>query len=106
MKHSSFGHHPFRLTHFLTFLYKYTCCSVILLDLDINRHPRNRGGQQGHQNLRPTRHTRNNALYEDFFDTSVHSIAPSEASIDSMTALATPARGEPMDAPLPTKVVR
>ena len=48
----------------------------------------------------------NNALYEDLFHTSVHSIAPSEASIDSMPALATPARGEPMDAPLPTEGVR
>ena len=106
MKHFSFGHHPFRLTRFLTFLYKNTCCSVIFLDLDMNRHPRNRGGWQGHQNPRPTRHTRNNALYEDLFDTSVHSIAPSEASIDWMPALATPAWGEPMDTPLPTKGVR
>ena len=98
---SSFSSHPF-----LTFLYIYTSCYVIILALDMNRHPRNRGGRQGHHNLRPTRHTRNNALYEDLFDTSVHSIAPSEASIDSMPALATPARGEPMNAPLPTKAVR
>ena len=48
----------------------------------------------------------NNALYEDFFDTSVHSIAPSEASRDPIPALATLARGEPMDAPFPTKIVR
>ena len=72
----------------------------------MNRHPRNRGGRQGHQNPQPTRHTRNNALYEDLFDTSVQSIAPSGALIDSMPALATPARGEPMDAPLPTEAVR
>ena len=72
----------------------------------MNRHPRNRGGRQGHHNPRSTRHTRNNTLYEDLFDTSVHSIAPSEASIDSMPILATPERGEPMDAPLPTEGVR
>ena len=53
-----------------------------------------------------TRHTRNNSLYEDLFDTSVHSIAPSEASIDSMPVPATQERGEPMDAPLPTEGVR
>ena len=98
---SSFSSHPF-----LTFLYINTCCSKIFLALDMNRHHRNRGRRQGHHNLRPTRHTRNNALYEDLFDTSVHSIAPSEASIDSMPALATPARGEPMDAPHPTEGVR
>ena len=72
----------------------------------MNRHPRNRGGRQGHHNLRSTRHTRNNSLYEDLFNTSVHSIAPSEASIDSMPVPATPERGEPMDAPLPTEGVR
>ena len=72
----------------------------------MNRHPRNRGGRQGHHNLRSTRHTRNNSLYEDLFDTSVHSIAPSEASIDSMPVPATPERGEPMDAPIPTEGVR
>ena len=72
----------------------------------MHRNHRNRGGRQGHHNLRSTRHTRNNSLYEDLFDTSVHSIAPSEASIDSMPAPATPERGEPMDAPLPTEGVR
>ena len=72
----------------------------------MNRHPRNRGGRQGHHNLRSTRHTRNNSLYEDLFDTSVHSIAPSEASIDSMPVPATQERGEPMDAPLPNEGVR
>ena len=45
-------------------------------------------------------------MYEDLFNTFVHSIAPLEASRDSMPALATPARGEPMDAPLPIDVVR
>ena len=48
---------PFSSNPFLTFLYIYTCCSIIFLDLDMNRHPRNRGGRQGHQNPRPTRHT-------------------------------------------------
>ena len=97
---SSFSSHPF-----LTFLYIY----LLFCDfwaLDMNRHPRNRGGRQGHHNPRSTRHTRNNALYEDLFDTSVHSIAPSEASIDYMPVPATPERGEPMDAPLPTEGVR
>ena len=98
---SSFLSHPF-----LTFLYIYTCCSMIFLALDMNRHPRNRGGRQGHHNPRSTRHTRNNSLYEDLFDTSVHSIAPSEASIDSMPIPVTLERGEPMDAPLPTEGVR
>ena len=72
----------------------------------MNRHPRNRGGRQGHHNQRPTRHTRNNALYEDLFATSAHSRAPSEASSDSIPAIATPGRGEPIDAPLPTEIVR
>ena len=72
----------------------------------MNRHPRNRGGQQGHQNPQPTRHTRNNALYEDLFATSTHSRAPSEASSDSLLAIATPGRGEPIDAPLPAEIVR
>ena len=72
----------------------------------MNRNPRNRGGQQGHKNQRATRHTTKNALYEDLFDTSVNSIALSEASSDPVPALATPARGELMDAPLLTKIVR
>ena len=72
----------------------------------MNRHPRNRGGLQGHQNQRPTRHTRNNALYEDLFDTSAHSRAPSEASSEPMLAIATPGRGELIDAPLPAEIVR
>ena len=72
----------------------------------MNRHPRNRGGRQGHQNQRPTRHTRNNALYEDLFDTSAHSRAPSEASCDLMPVIATLGRGEPIDAPLPAEIVR
>ena len=92
---------------FLTFLYIYIYLLFCdLFDLDVNRHPRNWGGQQGHQNSRPTRHTRNNALYEDLFATSMHSRAPSEASSDSLPAIATPGRGEPIDAPLPAEIVR
>ena len=72
----------------------------------MNRHPRNQGGRQEHQNSRSTRHTRNNALYEDLFATSTHSRAPSEASSDSLLAIATPGRGEPIDAPLPAEIVR
>ena len=86
-------------------MYIYTCCYVIFLDLDMNRHPRNRGGRQGHQNPQLTSHTRNNALYEDLFATSTHSRAPSEASSDSLPAITTPGRGEPIDAPLPAKIV-
>ena len=48
----------------------------------------------------------NNALYEDLFNTSVHSIAPSEASSDPMPVLDTPERGEPIDMHLPTVIVR
>ena len=72
----------------------------------MNRHPRHRGGRQGHQNQRPTRNTRNNTLCEDLFATSAHSRAPLEASSDSIPAIATPGRGEPIDAPLPTEIVR
>ena len=72
----------------------------------MNRHTRNRGGRQGHQNQRPKRHTRNNALYEDLFATSAHSRAPSEASSDSIPAIATPRQGEPIDTPLPAEIVR
>ena len=99
---SSFSSHPF--SDFL--IYIYTWLSMIFLDLDMNRHPRNRGGRQGHQNPRPTRHTTNNALYEDLFVTSTHSRAPSEASSDSLPAIATPGLGEPIDAPLPAEIVR
>ena len=49
------------------------------------------------------RHTRNNPLYDGLFDTSR---APSEASSDSLPAIATPRRGEPIDAPLPAEIVR
>ena len=77
-----------------------------LSDIDINRHPRNQGGRQRHQNQRPTRHTRNNVLYEDLFTTSAHSRAPSKASSDSIPAIATPWRGEPIDAPLPIEILR
>ena len=72
----------------------------------MNRNHRNRGGRQGYENQISTRHTRNNPLYDDLFDTSVPSIAPSEASSDPMPALATPGRGERIDAPLPDKIVR
>ena len=72
----------------------------------MNRHPRNRGGREGHQNPRPTRHTRNNALYEDLFATSTHSRVPSDASSDSLPPIATPGRGELIDAPLPADIVR
>ena len=72
----------------------------------MNRHPRNRGGRQGHQNQRPMRHTRNNALYEDLVGTLAHSRAPSKASSDSIPAIATPGRGEPIDAPLHAEIVR
>ena len=72
----------------------------------MNRHPRNQGGQQGHQNQRATRHTMNNALYEDLFATSEHYRAPSESSSDSIPAIATPRRGEPIDAPLAAEIVR
>ena len=72
----------------------------------MNRSMRNRGGRQGYQNQRSTRHTRNNPLYDDLFDTSVQSRAPLATSSASMLALATPARAEPIDAPLPTEIVR
>ena len=69
----------------------------------MNRHPRNRGGRQGYHNPRPARYTRNNPLYDDLFASSR---ASSEASSDSLPAIATPGRGEPIDAPLPAKIVR
>ena len=72
----------------------------------MNSNPRNQGGRQGHQNQRATRHTRNNTLYEDLFDTSAHSRAPSMASSEPMPAIATPGQGEPVDAPLPAELVR
>ena len=100
MKHFSFGHHPFRLTFSNILIYIYTYCSVIFLALDMNRNHRNRGGRQGQQ---PARHTRNNPLYDDLFASSR---APSEASSESIPAIATPGRGEPIDAPLPAEIVR
>ena len=69
----------------------------------MNWNHRNRGGRQGHHNQRPTRHTRNNPLYDDLFDTSR---APSEASSDSLPAIATPGQGEPIDTPLLAEIVR
>ena len=67
----------------------------------MHRNHRNRGGQQGQ---RPTRHTRNNPLYDNLFASSR---APSEeASSDSLPAIATLGRGEPIDAPLPAEIVR
>ena len=69
----------------------------------MNRNHRNQGGRQGHHNQRPTRHTRNNPLYDGLYDTSR---APSEASSDSLLAIATPERGELIDAPLPAEIVR
>ena len=66
----------------------------------MHRNHRNQGGRQGQ---RPTRHTRNNPVYEDLFASSV---APSETSSDSLPAIATPGRGEPIDAPLPAEIVR
>ena len=66
----------------------------------MNRNHRNRGEQQGQ---RPARHTRNNPLYDDLFASSR---APSEASSESLPAIATPGRGEPIDAPLPAEIVR
>ena len=72
----------------------------------MNKNLRNQGGRQGHQNQQLTRHTRNNALYEDLFATSVHSTAQSEASSDPMPTLDTTERGEPIDTPLPTEIVR
>ena len=68
--------------------------------LDMHRNNRNRGGRQGQ---RPTRHTRNNPVYEDLFASSG---APSETSSDSLPAIATPRQGEPIDAPLPGEIVR
>ena len=69
----------------------------------MNRNHRNRGGRQGRHNQQPTRHTRNNPLYDNLFDTSR---APSEASSDSLPAIATPGRGEPIDASLLAEIVR
>ena len=66
----------------------------------MNRNHRNRGGRQGQ---RPTRHTRNNPLYDDLFASSR---APSETSSESLPAITTPGRREPIDAPLPAKIVR
>ena len=68
----------------------YTCCSVIFLGLGMNRNQRNQGGRQSQQ---PTRHTRNNPLYDDLFASSR---APSEASSESLPAIA----------PLPAEIVR
>ena len=48
-------------------------------------------------------HTRNNPLYDDLFASSR---APSEASSNSLPAIATPGRGEPIDAPLSAEIVR
>ena len=45
-------------------------------------------------------------MYEDLFATSAHSIAPSEASSDSIPAIAILGRGELIDAPLPAEIVR
>ena len=42
-------------------------------------------------------------MYDDLFDSSR---APSETSNDSLLAIATPGRGEPIDAPLPAEIVR
>ena len=72
----------------------------------MNRNLRNRGEEQGFQNQRAMRHTRNNALYENLFDTVVHCRAPLEASHDPMLALATPGQGELIDTPLPAEIVR
>ena len=73
----------------------------------MNRNPRNRGGRQGHQNLRSIRHTRNNPLYDDLFDTLVHSRAPSKTqSSASVPALATAAQGKPLYTPHPIEAVR
>ena len=67
----------------------------------MHRNHRNRGARQGQ---RPTRHTRNNPLYDDLFASSR---APSEeASSDSLPAIAIPGRGEPIDVPLPAQIVR
>ena len=89
------------------YIYIYVCvCLCDIFDIDMNRNTWNRGGQQGYQNQRSTRHTRNNPLYDDLFNTSAPSIAPSEASSDPMRALAITVRGEPIDAPLPTEIVR
>ena len=73
---------------------------MIFLALDMNMNNRNREGRQGQ---RPARHTRNNPLYDDLFASSK---APSKASSESLPAIATPRRGEPIDAPLPAKIVR
>ena len=100
MKHFSFRHHPFSSHPFLTFLYIYTCCSVIFLALDMHRNHRNRGGRQGQ---RPTRHARNNPVYDDLFASSR---ALSKTSSDSLPAMATPRRGELIEAPLPAEIVR
>ena len=45
-------------------------------------------------------------MYDDLFDTSAPSIAPSEASSDPMPALAIPTQRELIDALLPTEIVR
>ena len=42
-------------------------------------------------------------MYDDLFASSR---APSETSSDSLPAIATPGRGEPIDAPLPAEIVR
>ena len=64
----------------------------------MNRNTRNRGGRQRHQNKRSMRHTRNNPLYDNLFDTSVQSRAPSETQSSApIPALATQARWVPLD---------
>ena len=73
----------------------------------MNRNPRNRGGQQGHQNQRSMSNTRNNPLYDDLFDTSIHSRVPSETQSSApVPAPAIPVQGETLDAPHPTETVR
>ena len=99
MKHFSFRHHSFRLTLFCH-SYIYSCCFCDLLALHMHRNHRNRGGRQGQ---RPTRHTRNNPMYDDLFASSR---ALSKTSSDSLPVIATPGRGEPIAAPMPTEIVR
>ena len=42
-------------------------------------------------------------MYDDLFASSR---APSETSSDSLPAIATPGRGDPIDSPLPVEIVR
>ena len=92
---SSFFVSPF--SDFLIYIY---LMFYDLLTLDMNRNHRNRGGLQGQ---RPTRHTRNNPFYDDLFASSR---ALLEASSESLRAIATLGRGEPIDAPLLAEIVR